>query len=111
MNEKINTFEAEIRVYIPDTGSTLLLGSPIVLYQYPDGSAPVEGKPQKATVRAAEGYRYQWYVNNEEIGNGITLELKAADYCPGMHSLALIFREDGRDFPFAEHLTFRVVPV
>jgi hypothetical protein len=96
-------------VYIPDTEVYQNSDSPIVLYQYPDGLAPVEGKPHKATVRAAEGYRYQWYVNNEKKGNTATLELKAADYSPGVHRLTLIFREDGRGFSLARHLTFRVV--
>jgi hypothetical protein len=105
-----------ICVYIPDMGTHQNQGfctphevSPIVLYQCPEGSAPVEGKPQTAAVSAADGYRYQWYINDKERGNARTLELKAVDYRPGIHSLALVFRKDGRDLPTTRHLMFRVI--
>jgi hypothetical protein len=68
------------------------------------------GKPQKATVTAAAGYRrYQWYVNDEQKGNAMTLELDAADYSPGVHSLVVIFSRDGQETSGVRRLTFKVV--
>jgi hypothetical protein len=97
-------------VFIPDTEGDLSQSIPIVLYLYPEGVAPVEGKPQAVTVQAAEGYRYQWYVDTEKRGTAMALELKAAEYSPGVHRLVLIFRENGRGgFSLARHLTFTVV--
>jgi hypothetical protein len=98
-------------VYVPDTGPQIQSReSPIVLCRRGDGSAPAVGKPQKATVTAAAGYRrYQWYVNNEQKGNTMTLELDAADYSPGVHSLEVLFSRDGKETSGVRRLTFRVV--
>jgi hypothetical protein len=98
---------AVMGVYISDSGmQTLPEIRPIVLYQYPEHTFPPEGKPQRAKISTATGYQYQWYVNDEIKGTTMTLELKASNYKPGIHSLTLIARKDSRALLITRHLTF-----
>jgi hypothetical protein len=59
---------------------------------------------------ATAGYRrYQWHVDDEEKGNAMTLELDAADYSLGAHSLEVIFSKNGKDASGIRRLVFKVI--